>query len=424
VTIKAHGSLPLHLGPAALGGADASAFRVDSDTCSGRTLQPGTTCELTVASRPHRNRVLEADLRIPDDTVPGERVMALPVEGTGEADAMAAIEPAKLYPHPDGYFDELIVSGVRNEPASLDVVVRSQDGGAVVHASALPEATGAFRWTWNGTTESGTMAPAGNYQVVATLTAPPGNQRVVERDISISHAWMEWRNKTVTKPGASYAFFKKATGATISKARSAWSGGVRIDSGTRYVAVGYAFKVEKANAYRWMSFKALAKSPNRHEAVIAIHDPDLGLPWNLGHYDVARKVGPGYRWWTTGTDGNDRKWNGKTFAAVSTPKGLGRLGPAVFDIRKVKLTYTYGVLHPAPDPAATGGDPQLHDGRDGAEGATLESLLAVGPLPAGVQRTAPPTLGPDPDAAPPPTPTLRPRPRGDTGPGRRRHQDR
>jgi hypothetical protein len=389
VTITSAGSLPVHLGDAELTGADPASFSLTSDGCSGTTLQPGSSCQIGVSATPHRNRVLEARLRVPDDTARGNRVVTLTVEGLGQVDGMVAIEPGKLYPYPDDYFDELTVSGVRNEVAALDVVVRAQSDGTVVHRSGRPEAAGPVDWTWDGTLDGGDLVPAGDYTVVATLRAPAGNERIASRDIKLAHDWMEWKEQTITKRGEGFAFYKRPPGASISRSGSRYAGGVRISSGGRFAAVGYAFEAVKTRAYQWMTVTVRGRSPNRHKAVVAFHNPDLGLPGNLNHYDAARKIGPGYRAWTAGTQADGRPWNGKFRVTVTVSKDLGRPGPATFDLKSVRLTYTYGVLNAAPGASSIRVAPTARDDHHhGPEASTIKDLTGLSYLPPRVDKAS------------------------------------
>jgi hypothetical protein len=402
VTIEAAGTLPITLGTAEIAGADPGAFDITADGCSGSTLTVGSTCSVDVKATPNRNRVLNAKLRIPDGTARGKRVVTLTAEGVGELDAIAQISPATVYPHPDGYRDELIVSGVRTDSAALDVTVRAKDGGAVVHQGGLPAATGDFRWTWDGTVTGGAMAPIGAYGVTAVLRSPIGVERTATADIDIKHDWMEWKKTTVTRTGAKYALFKRPPGSTVSRSRSRYASGVFLDSGSRFATVVYAFKVQKAKAYQWLSFEVQGRSRNRHKAILSMHNPKLGLPWNLKNYDRSRKVGPGFKWWKTRVEDEGRKFNGKFFGAVTVAKGLGRAGRANFDIKKARLVYRYGILHAPSGAARAARSGEVRPSANGRpQGATIAQLADLTYFPSRLEKAPPlPVATPAPEPGP------------------------
>jgi hypothetical protein len=68
VTVKATGTQPVTFGAAQIVGPDAPVFSLESNACSGVTLQPDESCLVGVAARPGTNRVLTAELRVADDT--------------------------------------------------------------------------------------------------------------------------------------------------------------------------------------------------------------------------------------------------------------------------------------------------------------------------------------------------------------------
>jgi hypothetical protein len=356
VTITSIGTRALELGNASIAGGDAVSFTLESDGCSNASLAPGQSCTMRVSARPLRLWTLAANLRAPDNTYRGKRVTQLALKGSGEVAGTADISPSTFYPHPDGYRDELVVSGSRQLPVRADIKVSSVDSDEVVAEGAIPMGTGSYRWTWDGDVVAGFRAPAGQYHVAVTITDDSPYSKTVDRYVRLSNDWLEWKTKTITKDGERYQLYAKSRNASVSRDRSAYPKGVRLTSSKGVAAVIYEFLAVAADARGWMTFEVQGKSPNKHKAVIAIHNPVLGKYRDLSHYDAARKVGPWLRWWKTGAPAAGRKDGRKYRATVIVWKGLGGAGSADFDIKRVTLTYTYGVLRSGPAPTSADGD--------------------------------------------------------------------
>lgn len=282
------------------------------------------------------------------------------------------VTPSKFFPHPDGYLDQLIVSGNRKQPIAVDIVITHVASGAIVAEASLPLDTGEYRWTWNGKpTGEAELAASGTYDVAVTLTEDEWTEQTFHHEIKLSQAWVKWTTKTAALRGDRYGPAGTSKDASISQARSDYPIGVRLGSGKGVAVVEYAFPVASSNIYGWMSFGVKGRSPNRHKAMLAIWNPKLGSYWDLANFDASKAVGPRYRWWKTGVSGEKRVRNGKVRAAVMVWKGLGRTGPAVFDINKVRLTYRVGKLMA---PVTTSDEVRASAGP-----ATAESHRAVGP---------------------------------------------
>jgi hypothetical protein len=83
VTFSSTGSSAATLGPIALGGADASAVSVASDSCSSVTLAAGATCVVTLRLTPTHPGAHAATLSLPSDDLHSPAVVSL--QGTGVA---------------------------------------------------------------------------------------------------------------------------------------------------------------------------------------------------------------------------------------------------------------------------------------------------------------------------------------------------
>ena len=82
------GSQPLDVTGVAIGGANAHDFAIESESCSGATVQPGQTCEVGVQFTPSAGGPRSAQLTVNDNTTAaGESTATL--RGTGDAPAPA-----------------------------------------------------------------------------------------------------------------------------------------------------------------------------------------------------------------------------------------------------------------------------------------------------------------------------------------------
>ena len=116
---------------------------------------------------------------------------------------------------------------------------------------------------------------------------------------------------------------------------------MRLSSGTSWVAVSYAFTMPSATVYRTISFKVLGRSTNGTKASIGIWNPGWGGYAYVSSYSQMKAAGPAYGWYTTSGPGSALH-SGRTARAVV----LAEHGPGgkVFDISKVRLVVSYGVL--------------------------------------------------------------------------------
>ncbi len=77
VTITSQGSASLNLGSAEISGVDTADFSIQDDSCSGRALGLNESCSLTVHLIAHDDGAKRATLRIRDNSVRGERAVAM-----------------------------------------------------------------------------------------------------------------------------------------------------------------------------------------------------------------------------------------------------------------------------------------------------------------------------------------------------------
>ena len=258
--------------------------------------------------------------------------------------ATSKVSPSTFFPYPDGYKDRLVISGQRKFDIAVRVVITRQSDGEVMAEASIPKATGDYRFTWDGTVDGAGLAPYGLYDVAVTLTEDQWNEQTFRHEVKLKRQWVKWTKRTKTLTGAAYGLWGRSGTATISKAKSAYARGVRLGSGNGVAVVEYAFPVAKSDIYGWMTFRVRGRSPNGHKAAVALWNPKRGGYRDLANFDAAREIGPKYQWWKTSSDGSFRVKKGKARAAVLVWKGLGRKGPAAFDIKQVQLVYKTGKL--------------------------------------------------------------------------------
>jgi hypothetical protein len=152
---------------------------------------------------------------------------------------------------------------------------------------------------------------------------------------------LEWKTVTKTQDGDDYVIQGTGGGGSVRQGSSSYARGVRISSGSGWAGVGWAFASPSATAYKNVKFEVLGRSPNGRHAVIAIWAPAGGSYRNLDNYDAAAVIGPSYRWYSTKAGLASHRGGGKIrTTAVVTNEGSVN----TFDIAKVRVTYTYGVL--------------------------------------------------------------------------------
>lgn len=430
ITVTSTGTQSIHLGAASVTGSGASSFTIESDACSGSTLDAGQRCVVRVSATPSRNEVLEAVLEMADDTHRGRRQVPMRVEGLGSVDATVIVSPSKFYPFPDGYLDRVEVTGKRKESASVDVVIRRASDPTMFVEASVPSGLGAYRVAWFGWfTEEGLLAPQGDYAVEVTLRDADGNRGVVERHVTLSHDWVSWEERTASLSGKRFSLWGRTKNAQVSLTESSYRDGVRLISNRGFATVVYALPVSPSHILGAMSFDVEGRSTNRHKALIAIWNPKLGGYLDLDHYDAATTIGPDYGWWSTSTRATGRARNGKAWAAVMVWKGLGGAGASTFDLRRVRLVYQVGRLQNEGDASVASARPtgssramSRESVRDLAEGtlpdlrraSALQANEAPWPTPTPLAPEEPPGNGgpttSQPPAADAPGVTTSPRP--------------
>ncbi len=267
-------------------------------------------------------------------------VQSVVLDQAVDADGFA-VAPSTFYPVKDGYRDVLRIGGRLHEPAVVTVRIYSVATGRRVRKVDLGSKSGQYVWSWNGRTASGTLVAAGKYRVVQTIVDTGGNTLTTTAYANLSKKKLYWTTVTKTQYGSQYVVYGDPGDGWVRKGSSSYTKGVRISSGHAWAAVSYAFGVPTAVAYRNVTFKVLGRSPNGRRADIAIWAPARGSYLNVDSYDAVKVIGPSYRWYSTTASLTSHRGGGKVRAVVF----VGYNGSVSnFDIAKVAVTYTYGVL--------------------------------------------------------------------------------
>lgn len=245
-----------------------------------------------------------------------------------------------FYPVVDGYRDTDAIKGSLGEPAAVLIRIFSPTNALVRTANLGNRPTGAYAWAWNGRNTAGTLLAAGKYKVVQRITDGVGNVRSATSYITLSRKKLIWSTHTITKYGSQFPAYWDPGSGSVSAAKSSYSRGVRISSGTSIAGVRYTFTLRSAVVYKPLTFKVLGRSPNGTDGFAGLWNRGYGTPANAGNYDV-RTVGPSYKWYSISLDSSAHR-SGRTAYGEVVVAYYG--GSKVFDVAKVQLTYRYAVL--------------------------------------------------------------------------------
>jgi hypothetical protein len=246
----------------------------------------------------------------------------------------------KFYPYKDSYKDTVLIRGTLAESATVKVAIYNASTNGKVRTFDLGSRRGAYGVPWNGRTAAGTRVAATKYKVVQTLRDQLGNTLV-----SVAYTTVSWKRLYIlsgskTLYGGQYSFRGDPGNGSIST-RSAYYRGIKVASGSSWAGVGYRFSLPSATVYKSISFKVLGRSPNGRKAWEAVWNPSYGSYLNVASYDLAKRIGPSYAWWTTsGSLASHQRSQVARAIVMSINEGSA----VTFDIAKVRISYTYGVL--------------------------------------------------------------------------------
>jgi hypothetical protein len=256
------------------------------------------------------------------------------------------LSSASVFPLVDGWRDTVTARGVRSERLALTIEVRNAKG-ALVRRHAAGSATGAYAWAWNGRTAKGVVVPAGRYTIVQTLIDPYGSRprRTVTSSVVVSLKTMRWTTTTITA-GPGPRCYQFSTGDGVGSSSCASTAQLRLAGNAgRWPGVGYELRLPSATAYRAVRVEVQGTFAGSRPS-IGLHDWKLGGPWGeLYRPDWARTaISPTpTRWSGVATSDIARYVSSRRVRAYLD--GGGRLaGPFRFDLARVRLVVTFGVL--------------------------------------------------------------------------------
>ena len=156
-----HGHAPLEVSSAAIGGAQASAFAISADGCSGHAVAPGSSCSLQLAFTPPSSGSFNAALTLADDAPGAPQTVVL--SGSGETSTVT-VTPSAL-----GF--GAVAGGSTSSPEDI-TVTDSGSGELTVDGATIGGAQpSAFRISDDGC--AGMTISAGDSCTIAVEYQPP-----------------------------------------------------------------------------------------------------------------------------------------------------------------------------------------------------------------------------------------------------------
>ena len=155
------GHAPLDVSSAAIGGAQASAFAISADGCSGHAVAPGSSCSLQLAFTPPSSGSFNAALTLEDDALGAPQTVVL--SGSGEMSTVT-LTPSAL-----GF--GAVAGGSTSSPEDI-TVTDSGSGELTVDGATIGGAQpSAFRISDDGC--AGVTISAGDSCTIAVEYQPP-----------------------------------------------------------------------------------------------------------------------------------------------------------------------------------------------------------------------------------------------------------
>ncbi len=238
--------------------------------------------------------------------------------------------------HPDGEHRDVDDRFGRAEGHTL-IAGLPTGSGRLARSWSLASRSSAWSITWNGRNASGTRLAAGKYKVVQRLRDALGNTKSYTSYTTISNKRLYYYTRSQTKYGASFSAYDFTYYAWVSPANSAFYRGVDLfgNSSTEYAAVKYTFTLPVATVYKSLKWSALGEARNGG-------GPATLELWNYKYknYDARKETGLSYGWYSLSASATSRVSSRQVWAWITAYGGDW----AHWDVAKVKLTYTYGVL--------------------------------------------------------------------------------
>jgi hypothetical protein len=251
-----------------------------------------------------------------------------------------ALNRTTFYPVKDGYRDTVALYVTANEQGVTGTTAVYNSSGVRVRTLR----TGAFsdvdetQVTWNGRTAGGTLLASGTYSIRSTFRDASGNATTRSVKVALSHKRLVTHSLTYSRVGESYSTTDRDGAGWVSRAESAWSTGVLLDSGqgsTGYnrAGVAYRFTVPTHN-YTSVKFSVLGRNVRGRASV---------GPWDGEPYFDSLKVKQvtsGYAWSSVIAPAAYGIHNGRACGYVLANGYYN----SIFDVRSVKITVYWKVL--------------------------------------------------------------------------------
>jgi hypothetical protein len=248
----------------------------------------------------------------------------------------------KFYPIVDGYRDTITARGYLAERAKVVVSVVNTVTGAAVRTMDLGwRPIGPYASAWNGRSTDGALAPAGAYTLIQSFRDEAGVEAVLREGLIVSHEKLVLHTYTQTIAAGSFVESAKTGSATISKAGSSYSGGVRINSGgsTGSLAwVAYDFTVPRSITQTSLTFAVRGRGSLTAPAGSFLEV----FNGRTGTYDSFEAIGGDYDWYSTSATPREHIYGRGLVRGLILVRNPGIA--AWFDARDVVIKYTYSSL--------------------------------------------------------------------------------
>ncbi len=314
----------------------------DGSTIASGAVGPGSTSVAVTRPFAAGDHPLTASYSGDGDYGPSTANLDQTVNADTGVDA-SGVRPdlATFYPYADGYRDVDYIREQLNETAAVLIRIYNPSGSLIKTFDLGTRAPGSYVSTWNGRNASGAILPEGTYKVVQRLTDVASNVLTVTSSVVISKKKLIWTTATISRHGYQYAAAADPGSGSISRSKSAYSGGVLLNSGTAGVAVAYKFTLHAGVAYSSnITFGVLGRSPNGRTAAEGLWNRSYCSPAYTGCYDY-KSIGPGYQWWNMKASSGLHVSARTAYGIIVVPyTGVVRK----FDVNKVRLVYRWAVL--------------------------------------------------------------------------------
>jgi hypothetical protein len=247
---------------------------------------------------------------------------------------------ATFYPYKDSYRDTVGIRGTPNEPVSVSAKVYNSSGRKV-RSWSLATRTSAWSISWNGRNASGARLAAGKYKVVQTLRDTLGNTKSYTSYTTISTKRLYYHTASQTKYGNQFSYAAATPYADVNTWSCDFYRCVNIYGNLydEFAYVRYNFKLPSATVYKTLKLSVLGAL---HTPTVYVGPATMSFAnFASGGEDGLRSTGLAYGWYSSSV---------KASGHVSSARGVRVFVTAYgydygnWDVAKVKLTYTYGVL--------------------------------------------------------------------------------